>query len=254
MSRSVVDIENLVDVLTDFLHNNILLGALTDKNIDYEVCFDCDLWNNGFECQCDPNDPNSISLIIPPVSTTFISILNEIGKFLHKQINNFNFNDFGYKSQIDRILSMIHDLKNKITAINCINICQDNSNIVEHLLYTLVQTILFLITILETINSLLAYIDICGCTNKQFSLFMGSLINNITTFQGLMQDWYSIVMTFLHYSSIATKSYVASYAPKHPIAPPPPNVNLSHVCVPNPQPSRQINQCNPYSNPVNYPY
>lgn len=255
MPRNVTEIEILVNKLINFLQDDVLLGALDTHNIEYEICFDCDLWNNGFILNSDT--PDSRVTVISPISITFVNILSDTEVFLCSQLSSCNFKDFGYKSQIDRLLSMILDLKNKVLAIRCIDICNDTTNIISHLLYTLIQTILQLVTILETINGLLSYIGSCGCNSIVLvDLLMGKVINTITCFQSLLQDWYSIVMTFLHYSSVSTKSYIASYVPKQPIIPPP-NMPIGHACVPCPpkpyphQPNN-INNCSPSCGPYSY--
>lgn len=235
MPRSVTDIEILVNNITVFINKDILLGSLNDT--ENNICFDCELWNRGFST-------------IDPISKTFVSLLSDIEVFLSKIISNQQLNNFGFKSQIDRLFSMIRDLKNKVLAIVCIDVCNDSTNIISHLLYTLIQTLLVLVVILENINALLSYIDPCCCSPIVFDLLMGKLINSITDVQLLLKDWYSIVMTFLHYSTMSTKPYIASYVPKQPIMPPSPSSPMSHACVPCPptpcQPKPSPNNCTTY--------
>lgn len=241
----------LTDELIDFLNEDVLLGALDDKNIEYEVCFDCHLWIKGFSMP--PCNPNPESIIIPPISSTFISILNQIEIFLDAQLSNLNCKDFGYKSQIERLLWLVRDLKNKVEAIKCVDPCND-SNIIAVLLSTLIQTILLLVTILEYINGLISYSFNCGCTSVKLSeILMGKLINSITELQALLQDWYGIVMTFLYYSSSSTKPYIASYVPKQPISVPRQTGQMYHACVPCPPkpepcppPNYPPNNCPPF--------
>lgn len=235
MPRSVTDIEILVNNITVFINKDILLGSLNDT--EDNICFDCELWNKGFST-------------IDPISKTFATLLSDVEVFLSNLISNQQINNFGFKGQIDRLLNMIRDLKNKVSAIICIDVCNDASNIISHLLYTLIQTSLVLIVILENINSLLVYMDPCCSSSIVFDLLMGRLINSITDVQALLKDWYSIVMTFLHYSTISTKPYIASYVPKQPIIAPPPSLPMSHACVPCPPmpcpPKPYPNNCTTY--------
>lgn len=240
--------------LIDFLNNDVLLGALEENDIDDDVCFDCGLWNKGYSVlKCDSSKS---SLIIPPISKTFVFILNEIEIFLDSQLCNVNCRDYGYKSQLERLLYIVIDLKNKVEAIPCVDTCND-SNIIAILLATLIQTILLLANILEYINGLIAYSENCGCTSiKLTEILMGKLINSITELQALLQDWYSIVITFFFYSSSSINPYIASYVPKQPIPIPRPTGPIHHACVPCPPPRPE--PCPPPNYPHNnctpFPY
>ncbi len=250
MSKNIICIDTLAEDFLKFLNNDVLLGALDDKDVDYGVCFDCNLWNNGFICKSEGLDPPTT--IIPPISSTFILLLEDMECFLKGQLCDFSCTDFGYKSQIERLLSLVIDLKNKVLAIKCVDPCNDQ-NILSVLLATLIQTILLLIAILEYINGLLTYTGNCGCVSvKLTEILMGKLINGITELQCLLQDWYGIVVTFLYYSSTATKPYIASYVPKQPIPVPQPHPQMSFACVPcppqpPPRPAHQPQNCTPFN-------
>ncbi|MGL5378398.1 hypothetical protein [Clostridium sp.] len=235
MARSVAAIEVLVSDLVQVMNKDLYLGALTDNNITTEVCFDCSLWNNGYVITTG-TVPQTI---IPPVKTTVSGILTDIVGLLNDELSDSNLKDFGFKTQIERLLTIIQDLQNKINSIQCNNTCSDVT-LTSQLLATLVMTVGQVLTILELLNGLLSYIGTCGCIgSKLFDLLMGKFINSITDLQGLMQDWYGIVMTFFQYSAMPSKSYVASYMPRQQIAPPPMPNPTGYACVPAPPQPRQ---------------
>lgn len=252
MSSKFSYTNDLSKQLLNFLNDDVLLESLNNKNINYDICFDCNLWNYGITYV--NSETNTDSLVIPPLSQTFIEILTQIELFLKEQLCNFSCSDFGYKSQLERLLCLIVDLKSKVSAIRCVDTCND-MNILSILLSTLIQTILLLLSILEHINALSTYGNSCGCTSVKLSeILIGKLINNITQLQVLLQDWYAIVMTFLYHSSTSTKSYVASYVPKQPIHIPTPNFNMSHACVPCPPKPQPCPPVPPNLNCTPFPY
>ena len=227
MSNNIY-ITSLARSLFNFLNNDVLLGSLDDEYDEYDVCFDCDLWTNGFKV----NKNDSLVTVIEPLSSTLVSLLKEFEELLKDQMSDsFNY-DFGYKSQIERLLNLVTDLKNKVLSITCVVPC-DNNNIIAFLLSTLIQTILTLITALEFMSTVSVYFDNCGCTSiKIREIIIGKFINSITDIQCLLQDWYSIVVTFFYYSSTAIKPYIPAYVPKQHIPIPQPNPNLGFACVP----------------------
>ncbi|MGL5378403.1 hypothetical protein [Clostridium sp.] len=229
-----INTDNIVDInnkIIKLLNENIFLNILPENKIGYNICFDCDLWSNGIIIESDAGK----SYTIEPISETLINILIEVECNLQSQLRDQNLMNFGYKSQIERLLCMIIDLKNKISAVRCINICNDSSNILSHLLHTLVQTLLSLMNILEVILALISQINNCCCSTViVFDLFMGSLVNKITELQVLLRDWHMLVINFLSYSSPSTSPYIASYVPKQPIIPMQPAMQNAHACVPCP--------------------
>ena len=239
-------VNSLVRDFFNFLNDDILLGGLNDNDITFEVCFDCNLWNYGLKVESDDCDCDEV--LIKPISSSFVSLLEKLERFLKNQLCDPTNRDFGYKSQLERLLYIIIDLKNKVVSIKCVDPCESYS-ILATLLSTLIETILSIISCIEYINSIITYHNNCGCSSiKVKEILIGKLINNITEIQYLLQDWYGIVVTFFYYSSTSAKSYIASYIPRHPINIPQPNFNRQVACVPCPPPVNQINQ-NCFPNP-----
>lgn len=245
MARSVIAIEMLISNLMDLLNNDLYLGSLTSANVTATVCFDCNMWLNGY------TDSNG-DIVIPPIRTTVISNLTDIQNQLNSILRDKNITDYGFKTQVQRLLDIITDLLSKIASLQCSPYICD-STLVSEFLSTLISTIIQIITILEYLNGLLSYYEYCSCMgNTLFSILMGKFINAITELQSYLKDWYSIVMIFFQYISILPKDYVASYVPKSTIQIPPFNVPTSHACVPCPIPKQPIiqrqqpcNSCNP---------
>lgn len=225
--KQSLNINDLVQDLMDFFNNDLLLGAIKENDICVQVCFDCNLWNYGYV------EEDSLNIIIPPIGKTIVELLEDIISFLKQQLLDYSNNDYSYKSQLDRFINMLFDLKNKILAINCIDDCFNN-NINTFLLSTLMETVLKLTYILQVMHSIITYSNTCGCTGSKLTeLSMHKLINSISDFQALLSDWYNIVITYLSNTSM-TPSHVASYVPKAPINVPPPPKPLAHACVPCP--------------------
>ncbi len=249
MPKNIIYTDSLASQLVDFLNKDVLLGALKDENIEQEVCFDCKLWNDGYtvnkylpcNCSCGSCEEclnsSSYSVIIPSISSTFICLLTEIETFLKSELCNFSCTNFAYKTQIQRLLYIVSDLKSKALAIQC-NSPFCDLNLLAFLLSTLIDTILLLVSILEIINGLLTYTTTgnCGCSStKVVELFMGRLINKISELQMMLPDWYGLVINFMYYSTTTPRPYIASYVPRQPILPPPPKPPMTFACVPNPQ-------------------
>ena len=248
MSRSIQSLNSLVETLTLFLHNDILLYNLTLDNIDIDVCFDCTIWNEGFICYYENCDEK---VIIKPIKITFKEILTELEFFIRQKLSDCENSDYALKSQLDRLLSIITDLRNKVIALSCIDNCND-IDLLPMLFTTLVQTILKLITVIETLNSVLAYSESCGCLGlKIYDINMGIFINSITTLQQMLVEWNSLVMSYFHYSSMTYKSYVASYVPNPVIPQPKPIHNMSHACVPCPPEPNIVNLHPNICSPIN---
>ena len=250
-ARSFPALELISINFSNLLNKYLYFGILEERGIEADVCFDCTLWNEGFYYDDPDDDPDAgPELIIPPIKQTFINYLTELEDALNEILSDEEMVDYGFKTQIERLLTIISDLKNKVSTIQCKEVCGDIT-IMSQLLNTLVISITSLIVIIEVVNGLYAYFNACGCIGaKFFELLMGRFINAITDLQAIMQDWYTIVMTFFHFASLSTKSYVASYMPRPAIPMPQPQLNMSHACVPcpprPPQPCPQPNHCTPY--------
>lgn len=238
MARSVPEIVTIVNELVDLLNNDLYLGALTTAGITADVCFNCSLWNNGY---VDPADPTTV--IIPPIKSNTVAILDETILYLQSLLSSSTITDYGFKTQIERLVGMITDMRNKINSIQCAETCTDVT-LVAQLLATLVISITDLITSLELLNGLLAYMGTCGCVgSKLFELLMGKFINSITVMNCVIQDWYALVMSFFQANAITAKSYVAAYVPNQQIPMPQPQAPMSFACVPCPPPPPCPSQC-----------
>lgn len=249
MPQKNTNINNIINSLIDFLHDDVLLSKLTDSELEGEICFDCMLWNDGLIYPCDSSEPQ---VKILPIKNHFLRLLSDIEHFINSQLSNPNNKNYDYKSQLDRFLCIILDMKNKVASIICSNTCND-INIISVLLATLIQTILNLVNTLENINTLLSTNSSdcnCSCINsKTFEIFMGTFINSVTQLQNLLQDWYIIAITFFNYSSCAVKPYVASYIPKTYINLPKPPKPMTNICPPcTPNNSNYFNNNNPPGN------
>lgn len=252
MARSVAAIETLVINLTDLLNDDLYLGALTTAGVTATVCFDCNLWNNGYT--------DDGVLVIPPIKTTVLSNLNAVKTELEVIIADPLITDYGFKTQVQRLLDTVNELINKITSLQCSpSIC--DANIMPDFLAELVMTIIQMIVILEYLNGLMSYYEYCDCLGiSLFSLFMGKFINAITEFQGYLGDWNSIVMAFFQLGAAATKDYVASYMPRPTLQVQQYNGPMGHACVPCPRPrpavqiQRQYGGCNPNGGCTPFPY
>lgn len=229
MARSVPAIENLIAILTNLLNDDLYLGALTTAGVTTTVCFDCNLWNNGYT-----DDDGTV--IIPPIRTTVLNSLGDIQTELQSIMDDDTIDDYGFKTQVQRLLDIVDELINKITSLQCTaNIC--DANIFPDFFAELVMTIIQLIEILEYLNGLMSYYEYCDCLGIYlFSLLMGKFINSITELQCFLADWNAIVMVFFQLGISATKDYVASYMPRSVIQVPQYNGPMGHACVPCPRP------------------
>lgn len=249
MARSVTAIENIIAELVKILNKDLYLGALT--NVSEEVCFDCTLWNTGYIDNTDPDNPVTV---IPPIKTSILTALTSISTFLEDQLKLETITDYGFKTQLERLLTMVNDLSNKINSIQCNTTCSD-IGIMAQLLSTIVLSLTQLLSVLELLNGLLSYMGTCGCIGtKLFDILMGKFINAITSLQCPIQDWYGLVMVFFQYSAMPAKGYVASYMPNQPITPPPMPGPMQHACVPcPPRPQAPNCGCNLNNNCTQYP-
>lgn len=244
MARSVIAIEMLISNLMDLLNNDLYLGALTSANISDTICFDCNLWLNGYS-----NSDGEV--VISPIRTTVINNLTDIQNQLNTVLKDRNINDYGFKAQIQRLLEIVIDLSSKIKSLQCSPYTCD-SNLMAEFLSTLITTIVQLITLLDYLNGLLSYYEYCDCMgNNLFSLLMGKFINSVTELQSYLREWYYIVIAFFQYVSMSQKNYVASYMPRSTIQVPPFNVATSHACVPCPTQNPPIIQRQQVSNNCN---
>lgn len=248
MIENTSTIESLNLEIVRFINQDLYLGALHNKCINNNVCFDCELWNCGYACE---SSDSTREQIIYPIRDTMNEILDSAVSILVVYINNPCNKNFAFKSQIERLLILLNDLQNKINSIQCVDTCADIS-LISHLLYTIVITMNKIISIMECFNGLVTYQNICGCMGMNFfDIMMGEFINEITCLQNIMQEWSNIVIAYFHYSSMATKSYVASYVPPRPVVPPTPNQNpMQHACVPCPpkiQDCAKTNICTTFS-------
>ena len=247
MAKSVPAIEALALQIVNFINQDLYLGKLVTLGVTTEVCFDCSLWTEGYTY----NDPtNGPTLVIQPIKTTINSIFTNTITVLQNALNDQNDTDYGFKTQIERLLTIVKDLQNKINSIQCTDTCSDIT-LLAQLLANIVLTMIRLLAAMEYLNGLLAYMGTCGCMGGNFfEILMGRFINAITDLQPVVQDWNNIVLAFFQYSAMSTKAYVASYMPPTPIQVPQMNQGpMQHACVPCPprpivQP--QVNNCTPY--------
>lgn len=216
MSSTTITIEELILQIMSFVHDDLLLGALDSNPSFYPVYFDCTLWNCGYMIN-NPSDDECCEMIIPSIRSSILILLDKIMTTLNAQLLDYSNNNFAYKTQVDRLLHIVIDLKNNILAINFIDNCLDpNMNAI--LLSTLIDTCLQLIYILEVLNTLISYMNNCIPSGKKvFEIFMGRFINAITALITIMPDWQVIVITYLQSTTSNTQSYVASYAPRQPL-------------------------------------
>ena len=238
MARSIAEIVVIVNSLTTYINDYLYLGELGES--EAVVCFDCVLWNEGY--QDEEADP---VINIPPLKTTIIERLDEIIYYLEEVIADPEIADYGFKTQLQRFLDVIKDIKNKINAIQCEGPCPD-INLLAQLLMTLVMTVTQIVTAMEMLNGLLAYVGTCGCLgDKFFELLIGRFINTITTMQCIVQDWSQLVMAFFQFQNVVAKSYVAAYVPKAPMPQPVIQQGMGFACVPcPPRPQPQCPPCN----------
>ncbi len=221
MLRSVAAIETIVTNFINYLNDDVYLGDTTG------VCFDCDLWNNGYT---DPANPSII--LIPPLKTTIDTIMGETIAYLEDLASTVT--DYGFASQIERLIIVTKDIRSKINAIQCSGSCPD-PNLLAQLLTTLVVTVTELVTAMELLNGLVTYYGTCGCLGSRFfEITMGKFINQVTDLQCILQDWSILVMSFFQFASMPAKSYVASYVPNQPIPSPSPQSMTGYACVPCP--------------------
>lgn len=195
--------------LLDLLENNIYLRNVKKLQLPINICFDCNLYNNGYSYDG--------SIIILPIKTTFISILDDLIYDLTNMINlndDTNCSSYAFKSQLDRYLNLLIDLKNKVDSI----VCDDsncNSSLIHNLLDLLSKTIIYLINVSVNIYGASSYceLDCFNCTSY-FDIFMRFIVNNTTLLYNLSTDWGNLSMSFMYSYSNYQKSYVPIYIPR----------------------------------------
>ncbi|MGL5316631.1 MAG: hypothetical protein ACRC92_25460 [Peptostreptococcaceae bacterium] len=241
MARSVTALATLTQDMVDYINNYLYLGAIPDTDTT-TVCFDCDLWNNGY------SNESGIELI-PPIKTSIDTLLASIITELNTLLASST--DYAFNTQIERLISVITDIKNKIGAIQCQDACGETT-LLAQLLVSLVVLLTKLIDSVEYLNGLFAYYNACSCMGGSFfEIMMGRFINSITCIQPLVLDFNNIVMSFFQLSTIAAKSYVAAYVPNAPVIVPQPNQGpMQMACVPcpprPPMPCPPPNNCTPF--------
>lgn len=227
----------LADELLFFLENDLFLGAINNSSIPANVCFDCALWNNGYTY--------SGTLVIPPIKTTFNSLLSSVIAEIQNYINTNICNDYGLTAQLDRFLGIVRDLQNNINTLPCDGNCF-NDRLIAHLLSLSIRTLNSLITIVSNIEGLARLCSMnCPTCSSAFDLIVSSLINDITVLACIMPNWNSLVLAFMGSNAPTPKTYVAGYMPKQPVPmPPPPPNNMSFYCGPS---NCGPNNCGPNS-------
>lgn len=220
--------QSIPSKLLYLLENDIYLNGLEVANINANVCFDCDLWNNGYTSFLG-------DLIIHPIKSTFNSLLLEIKAYLQNILiptgESISCNDYGFKSQVDRVLNIVNDLENKTSSFTCSTQCC-NPSLNGQFLDLLSQSVTNLITIITSIDGA---IEICNssCSNcSAFDKLMPTLVNSISDLGNLMVLWNYLLMNFMSCMNSSTKPYVASYIPNRQISVPPPNQYCIN-CPPN---------------------
>ncbi|MGL5314837.1 MAG: Ig-like domain-containing protein, partial [Peptostreptococcaceae bacterium] len=210
---------DIPDKLVQLLNYDVYLMALQDLTLSENVCFDCELWTNGY------SDSSAI-VIIPPISTSLIAILTQLSNKLVNVLNDNSLNaqcsQASFKSQVERLLAIINDLKSKISLIQCNNnTC--NESLFSSLLSLLSNTLDILITVSSTLNGLLGICtNNCSVCDSSFSNLMSIFINSTTLLYNLLLSWSNITMAFMNLSvnSSSSKSYVPMYVPNRPITQP----------------------------------
>lgn len=242
MARSVTALAALSNEIVDYINNNLYLGAIPAANTDV-VCFDCSLWNNGYT-------PEGGTELIAPIKTSLNTLLEGLIADLTTQLGETP--DYAFKTQIERLITVVTDIKNKIGAIQCQDACGESS-LLAQLLVSIVVLLTKLVDSIEFLNGLFAYYNTCACMGEAFfDIMMGRFINSITCIQPLVLDFNNIVMSFFQLSSVAAKSYVAAYVPNAPIVVPQPNQGpMQMACVP--CPPRPVVPCPPQNNCTPFP-
>lgn len=223
--------DDIPSKLVKLLNYDVYLMALQKGSISEDVCFDCTLWNNGYT-------DSAGDVIIPPISASLVTILTQIANELQSILNDNNLNgecnQYGFKTQVDRLLFIINDLKNKVLSINCNN-NSCNSSMLSSLLTLLSNTLDTLIVVMSTLNGLLGICsNNCLTCNLSFSNLMGIFINSITQLSNLLNSWNTIVITFISLNTFIDRPYVAGYVPNRPINVPRPNNIYANgfACIP----------------------
>ncbi len=196
--------------LVHLLNNDIFLMGITDAGLTVNVCFNCDLWLNGYTHMGE--------LIIRPIRSAFIDIIDQFIAQLEGILASTSSTECGspaFKSQVDRLLVALKDLKNKIMNFECIVSC--DINLYDHLLELLSQTIDLLISLSSLVNGFLELCkNNCPCVNS-FSLLMGQFINLTTLLYSTLPDWNNLVITSVASNSYSSKPYVPGYVPNQPL-------------------------------------
>ena len=216
--------------LVQLLNDDIYLMALSDANISDKVCFDCTLWNNGYTSESD-------TLIIPPIKTTLITILDQLKLELQGILLNNSLNspciDASFKSQVERFLSIVDYLENKVILINC-NTGNCSLSLFDYFISLLSTTLDTLIIITSTLNGLLGICsNNCTICTTSFSNLMGIFINSISDLYNQSASWNNMVINFIRLESQFPKSYIPSYVPPTIITPNTNNnITSGFICPP----------------------
>lgn len=240
MARSVTELAALSNEIVDYINKYLYLGIIPSTNTDV-VCFDCNLWNSGYT-------PAGGTLLIPAIKTSLNTLLGDIITELNTLLTTST--DYAFNTQIERLITVVTDIKNKIGAIQCQDACGESS-LLAQLLVSIVVLLTKLVDSIEFLNGLFAYYNTCACMGEAFfDIMMGRFINSITCIQPLVLDFNNIVMSFFQLSSISAKSYVAAYVPNAPIIVPQPNQGPMQMacvpCPPRPVPCPPQNNCTPF--------
>lgn len=214
--------------LVKLLNSDVYLMALEDTNITDNVCFDCTLWNEGYI--------SSGIVIIPPIKMSLISILTEMLNDLQNILNDNNLNqpcnDVAFRSQVDRLVAIINDLMNKVTALDC-STTRCNVALSGPFLSLLSQTLDTLITITSTLDGILGLCsNNCSNCNSSFNNLIGIFINSTTSLSNLLGAWNNLVLSFMSLGNLVPKSYVPAYMPPTRITTTKNNFNNGFICPP----------------------
>lgn len=178
---------------------------------------------------------NSKNLIIQQIqynNDQLANIIILIIEYFQLELNSSYITDEGYKAQIQRLISI---LENILFALNNIvipvNFC--NKNLLSHIILANVDSIINLIKLLEENKALIGSYNNCQCLKLNlFNIIIIDFINNITTLESLISDFYNIVYALNMDTNTMSNNYIASYLPRSKIIVRPYHQNKTHFCPP----------------------
>ncbi|MGL4912109.1 MAG: SdrD B-like domain-containing protein, partial [Romboutsia sp.] len=173
-------------------------------------------------------DCDNISNSLSSLRDEFILILDLIISSIQTSIKNTT--DYGYKSQLSKLIDIINTIKAIMTNLLITDSC--DFNFIAQLIFILIEETLLLLKIVYTMEGLDSISTRCKCLNSTaFDILMGSFINTITELEKNITSMNSLLQWSFR-NSYKMSLYSPTFMPKNTIIPKPINTQTGFYCGP----------------------